>query len=785
MNRIPLAWLFVAALPSLLPPTTLCTLPAQQPLPTAETVPVDALRAAIARVPIHDEGRDPTLGALGIWAAGRDYKCGFADGAFVLIPYLGADAAIAPAWRWQTIAATLDTALGEQDLLGSGQRRERHDPFRFERERGLVTERWDVLDHGVEQSFVVQRPAAADGAPLLGGLRLRGRITTPLAAPGRAAIAAPLSFRNADSSYRLDYGIATAIDAVGRRCAVPTSFDGDALTLHVPGAFVAAASWPLLIDPLLQPFVITTGAAAGFGELDLDAIHGDDQNQELALVWSRAASAADHDLFVFRASSDFATATQLGVELSATASSREGSITGSWIDRSIAVAWTRSTSVASSVVVKTMAANTTATGFVGSIVLPCPANAYERQPRIAAAKVFDHAPAQALCVRVRETGNGTELWATLIGTGNNQAYGTFAIAQPTLTSGSFTEPSITKGLRGDYEGWVIAYQYWSSFTSRWQVAIRRVNYVGQVDGNAVVLDGNNPSRHLMRPRIDGAFDRYLVVCSSAPTASYPGQLTSYTGTALEAQRVNWGAVAGPTLAAPRQTVRTAASRSLLVDAVAVSTDNLSHWFVGVRLASAARGLLLGYRGALIEDAHLPTPNRLGTHVAQGVMVAFSPQQQRFCALYDHSTSYQGALTWTCQGIVRAYEPLPPRQLLGGGCGLQTPNSYGEPRIGNEFFTIGTGGLAPGTWVLAGVSLASANVPFAAFGIPGGCTLRLDIAPNNLLGTVSLSANSAGYAGLRLPIPENVLPTDVYVQFVAAGATPGSLIASSGVRLSAR
>jgi hypothetical protein len=766
------AWLF-AVLP---------LLPAQIPSPPAATAAATpdlatVLRLVPERVPIHDEGVDPELGPLGTWAAGRDYKCGFADGAFVLVPYLGAEAPTAPAWRWQTVAAT----MGDQDLLGGGELRERHTDYRFERERGFVTERWDVLEHGVEQSFVVAAPAQRPH----GELRLCGRIVTSLAAASRGPAATELEFTAADGGYRLTYGVATAIDAAGRRCAVPGSFDGESITLHVPADFVAAAAWPLLVDPLLTPYVITTGSSWAFGDLDLDAIDGDTADQHLAMVWSRAAASGDHDLYVFRASSDFATAAQLGVELTTTASSREGSVTGSWIDRTIAVAWSRSSSVASSCLVKTMAANATGTSLSGAVTLPKPANSSERMPRLAAAKVFDFAPAQALCVRVRDTGTSTELWATVVGTTTNQTYGTFAIALPTLTVHSFTEPWVTKGIRGDYEGWLIAYQYWSVVASRWQVAVRRVDYIGQLDATTVILDANNPSRHLMRPRIDGAFERYTVVCNSAPTAAYPGQLTSFAGTAIEAQRIDWDALGAPVQPWPRQTVLAHSSRSLLADSIAVNTDNLSHWGVGARFGGGARSLLLGYRGAVVEELPLPTPNRTGTHVAQDVMVAFAPQQRRFCALYDHTTNYQGVLTWTCQGIVREYEPVPAPQPYGPSCGLQSLSFWGESRRGNEFLSFGPRSLAPGAWVIAGVSLAGTSVPFASLGVGGGCTLLVDIGAANLLSTVFLTANPAGYAGLQLPIPEDLPPIDLYVQFVAAGASWTDLTASRGVRVFVR
>jgi hypothetical protein len=166
-------------------------------------------------------------------------------------------------------------------------------------------------------------------------------------------------------------------------------------------------------------------------------------------------------------------------------------------------------------------------------------------------------------------------------------------------------------------------------------------------------------------------------------------------------------------------------------------------------------------------------------------VAFAPQHDRFVAVYDHTTNHQGSLTWTCQGIVRDYEPLPAPVHYGNPCGLGTLHQFGDARLGNEYLTVGPSGLLPGAWVVAGASLASVATPLANFGVGGGCWLRIDLAPQNLLATVFSTANSAGYAGVRLPIPEGLPPFDLYVQCVGAGADASSLTASRGVHLAVR
>jgi hypothetical protein len=313
--------------------------PAQSPQSPTPSPSVDgraALAAVVARgVPIHDEGHDARFGPLGIWAAGADYKCGFTDSGIVVVPYLGAAAPKSQPWR----LTTTSVSVGDVELwAGNGpgiDESERFDDWRFERRRGRVVERFDVRPEGVEQSFVVERPANLPP----GELRIRGRVDTELVAAERAPRHGPIEFTGGAAGYRFSYGAAFAFDADGMRCDVPTSFDGGVITLHVPTDFVAAAKWPILVDPLLQPVVMIAGSSTGFGEIDVDAIDGDTPQRQIGIVWSRSASAADSDVYVYRAATDFTGGVLFATELTAAVSSRECAIAGRWIDATMTVVW--------------------------------------------------------------------------------------------------------------------------------------------------------------------------------------------------------------------------------------------------------------------------------------------------------------------------------------------------------------------------------------------------------------------------------------------------------------
>jgi hypothetical protein len=417
--------------------------------------------------------------------------------------------------------------------------------------------------------------------------------------------------------------------------------------------------------------------------------------------------------------------------------------------------------------------------------MPHPPGADESKPKVGGSKVLDLSPGHVMVVRLRETNGQTELVGTLFGTSTAQTYGWTRIATTNAFIGAIDEPSITKNVRGDYEAWVVAYQYWSTQNARWQVAVERISYVGTPSGSPLTLHLGTPARHAMRPRVDGCFGRYLVTFGAASVAAYPGQLTSYAGTTIEAQRIDWGASAGPTAPWPRSTVVTSTNRNLMVDAIAANTENFAHWLVGSRHGGTARVTLLGFRGVAVTHEIVPAPSGAGTHVAQDVAVAFTPGTGNFAVLCDHTTNYQGVLTWTCTGRVRAYPDLPAPSMFGASCGLQTPTTFGTFRVGSDRGTVGQGGIAQGRGVLAALSLGTTDIPLAALGIPGGCHVIVDHAPQNFLAHVLLTPNSAGFAGLALPLVENLPPFDLRVQFFTIGTTPGAMVASRGVLVPVR
>lgn len=119
----------------------------------------------------------------------------------------------------------------------------------YARPGGLV-ERYLVQDRGVEQLFELAAPLGSSDPSTRPGqdLVLTGRVETVLA--GGMAPAGGLDFSH-NGHKALRYGAAIAFDAAGRSTPVAVAYAGGELTLTVPGAWLAAAAYPVIVDPYL------------------------------------------------------------------------------------------------------------------------------------------------------------------------------------------------------------------------------------------------------------------------------------------------------------------------------------------------------------------------------------------------------------------------------------------------------------------------------------------------------------------------------------------------------
>jgi hypothetical protein len=164
-----------------------------------------------------------------------------------------------------------------------------------------------VRREGIEQSF------RFDSLPVgSGDLVVRGRIVSELPASTVGPTDGELRFEFPGVGG-VSYGAVLGLDARGRWTRGTLAVQGDGLEIALPEAFVAEASFPLLLDPLVGPIVVLP---SGFDDADPDVAYGVNRlgaSESYLVVWERRFSAADVDIRGQRLNTD---ATLLGGLLS-------------------------------------------------------------------------------------------------------------------------------------------------------------------------------------------------------------------------------------------------------------------------------------------------------------------------------------------------------------------------------------------------------------------------------------------------------------------------------------
>lgn len=215
-----------------------------------------------------------------VWALGADYKASFGSDGAAFIPFLGSDS---------TESASLHFALRQAVVAGVELPLAAKPPIRRDRavelDHGSLQEIWQVRADGIEQTF---RFAAL---PVRGELAIAIDVSTGL---GATPDGAGILFAGERAAVR--YGRAFAIDAKGERLTLETTWHDGRITLRVPADFVARASLPLLIDPLVSNAASFTDVGYVWsGDAAFDASLG-----EYVVTYTREYSTTDHDVFVRR-----------------------------------------------------------------------------------------------------------------------------------------------------------------------------------------------------------------------------------------------------------------------------------------------------------------------------------------------------------------------------------------------------------------------------------------------------------------------------------------------------
>lgn len=200
----------------------------------------------------------------------RSYRVTFGDRGIVFQPALGRHAPQAASWRATFTAAR----RGERELLRTAAAApvRSHDRRHVEYAWPGIVERYEARADGLEQSFVfAHRPAGS------GDLVVQLRIETALPAAADA-----FRWCNARGGG-VELGAVTGIDAGGRRCAGTMRHIDAGVELSLPAAFVDAATYPLVLDPLIGT---ATEAYAGL-DCDFPDVAYDAYTQSYCVVWTQ------------------------------------------------------------------------------------------------------------------------------------------------------------------------------------------------------------------------------------------------------------------------------------------------------------------------------------------------------------------------------------------------------------------------------------------------------------------------------------------------------------------
>lgn len=753
---------------------------AQDPGPT--------VRLGESRVPVHSRATGPGEAPYGIWAAGDAYKASFHDG-MTFVPALGASYPVNQPWSWRTRSIR----IGETELVTlhtTGQ--PRCEAFRVEYDLGAAIEAYDVRDDGLEQSFLItSRP------PGNGDLVVVGDVTSALTAATREAAFAALVFCDASGTGIVGYGRAVAIDATGRRFPMRTAHAAGEVRLSLDAASVAAASFPLCIDPLLgnQLQYVAQGNAVGAGAVDV-AIEDEhpSTNQMVVRTWPFSAT----DLDVRASIGDVATsaATTVFADLSSTSASDHAHAAyvaggNAWVivyqslDLATNVMRLRahqhgggSTAFGSSV--------STASTPGGSAWRPVVGGTAANSSGTHALVAFQFEPgATTFAQTATSQVHAVRFETTALGGMFNLPFVVRATANV-----DHERPAINRTADGGIGfPWLVVDQEFDNTIAAddWDLVGVLVYVDGTTSSNQWVSDLNG--MHKLGPVVDGRHGRFCVAFSTCATTW--GKVANVWGNDIRVERLDWTTGSPlPSPAGDRQPVALFAAhpnRTYETGGIAYDGDSRSHWFVGTHFDSGSarelRAFGVGYRG-----------ERAGT--PQTLMVA-SPTSISTCAVAHSERTATTNFAWTAfengataTAYTRAGTSSPPVAVLSSGsaCSATTiewtgpaqQNPWRNQLSGTDLAALTAAGAPANALhvVLVG-SASTLPVPIVHPLVLPGCELLVPASGPDYLGTLPLGVGTA--TAWNLPIPEFWVTALTFQDWILDPAT-GMLSASHRLRV---
>ena len=722
---------------------------------------------------IHSLEADPEGGAYGIWAAGADYKVSFHDGA-TFVPYLGGNYPHNQPFRWTTTSVT---AGGEELLTRSDPIADQASGTRYEYDHGGVVEAYDVLLDGLEQTFVIRnRPATGD-------LVVRGKVDTALVATRVVDRHTAIQFVDHNGDPILTYGAATAVDAAGRRAPMTTTFADGNFELALDAAWLADASYPVVVDPYIgptSPLHTWSGAFGSPGEVDV--LREDSRATEnVWICYTRRVSATDQDLWVMRTDDSLSGPLFLQAFVD---------ITASWGIESCALAHTASRVICAFVRDLGTSRNVhwhahhvndlaTRTG-VGSFT------AWSNNWRVdIGGNRGNSASMRALVVFQHETvtpfANGPASHANLFMIDMSTATTQVAQGSVVLPLRQFPHAGpwhdierprinqVADGAATD-NSWLVVSQHFG-IEAEWYVMSWMVSETGWLLSATGTEIGDG--EHELGPIVAGSGGRYLVSYAGLDAVRF-GKVTGKAGRHLYTQRVDYGS-GNTSFPHPRYNFLNSSGTNLETSGIAYDTNTQSHWLVTFFQGNRVTADEYGYRGVRKRQF---SPIQKGGSALNKLNAAcsFDKDNDRYVIVGSAAQATGNPVF----GNIWYHLPIAPPSLAGVGCSSATLSwsqlgfRQHNQRVGHEYSGALLLGVPTGAPAVLGISGSSANLSLSGIGGFGpGCNLLIGNAVF-LGGQVGSLLGSAAWG---LPLNETLVESTLQLQAFHLDAS-GSMVLST-------
>ncbi len=716
------------------------------------------------RVPIHGAAADGGT-KYGVWAAGELYKASFHDG-MTFVPYLGSDYPHNQSLSFRTTRAT----IGNVDLLGGQTAPEHaHTDYRYEYRYPAITEAYDVLSEGLEQTFVLPQ------IPATGDLVITGTIATGMIAEDVSAAQQAIVFADAQGRELVEYGRALAFDSLGNAAPVTTALRGDQLTLTLAADWLATATAPVVVDPLLTRSFIASGVS---GQVVTSMDIGRDDEETTAnvlLVYSRAVSAQDEDAFGRLSNDAFGAAALVFTDITSSWSTMNPTcafVGGA--DRWVATFERQFASGRRMIRAHVRDKGDTSLLSTYRSFTP-PADANDWRPDVGGVESYTTGT-NALIVFQREHNGATngdfaptdysEVHGVLFDP-TNETFGTsFELVNTTYSDNE--RPNVTQVAAGGPSfSWVCAWQTYNNSVSSddWDVVAKRIGHDGTLSNlMATPLAGAN-THHQLGPVVEGNDGRYMLAFSSTATSGAPGKIDDIAGGEIRVMRFDWAdGASSHGWRGDVNVVRSNGVRIWEATGLGFDTDDDSHFALGYRsVAPSGSGsaycMRFGYNGRPTEGGNGQWLALFQTQTEESSPVACVFDNDHDDFLFAYGVDNGGSLP--VYGHTMEYVTPNPVTTSGLACSNATLSWDGSQQIGAEFCGPRVQNAPPGAGHFLIVGLGAIDTPVLHPAVFPGCRLLVPASGPLYLGTMPFGFGSA--VDWQMSLPEFLGPMNLYFQ----------------------